>query len=268
MKNAFDYRTAAGSIVVLLVVLFACFVLGADSREARVTQIVHDVRVLPSRAAARPASINESVRQGTGVRTGGDSRAELTFNDQSLTRLGANTVFSFDQGARDLNLTSGAVLICVPPEAGTVRVSTPAITAAVSGGIAMAETHKNSWIKVIIVEGQGIVTLKSSGETLTLHAGQMIALPPGARHFTKVLNIDLKKLTDKSVMIRFAKLPQWVSALINAEIDNQQSSPASGGFVHPTGFDAIEQRAATLSTPPPQKTPPPDRSPPGSRSKP
>ena len=86
MKNAFDYRTAAGSIVVLLVVLFACFVLGADSREARVTQIVHDVRVLPSRAAARPASINESVRQGTGVRTGGDSRAELTFNDQSLTR--------------------------------------------------------------------------------------------------------------------------------------------------------------------------------------
>lgn len=269
MKNAFDYRTAAGSIVVVLVVLLACFVLGADNREARVTQIVHDVRVLPSHATARPASINEPVRQGTGVRTGGDSRAELTFNDLSLTRLGANTVFSFDQGARDLNLTSGAVLICMPPEAGTVRISTPAVTAAVSGGIAMAETHKNSWTKHIIIEGKGVLTLKSSGETLTLHAGQIIVLPPGARHFTKVQNIDLKKLTDKSVLVRFAKLPQWTWALINAEIDRQQSSPPSGGFVDPTGFDKIDQKNATfVPTPPPLKTPPPDRSPPGSLSKP
>src|SRR4051812_36433130 len=84
------------------VVLLAGLILAADQRDARVTQIVHDVRVLPSRAAARPASLNETVRQGTGVRTGSDSRAELTFGDLSLTRLGANTVFSFDQGAREV----------------------------------------------------------------------------------------------------------------------------------------------------------------------
>jgi hypothetical protein len=233
--------------------------VASENRGARVTQIVHDVRVLPSKASARPASVNETIGQGTGVRTGSDSRAELTFSDLSLTRLGANTVFSFDQGARSLNLTSGAALICVPPDAGSVRVIAPAVTAAISGGIAMAETHKNSWIKIIIIEGQGVVTLKSSGKSLTLHPGQMIVLPAGAKDFTKVLNINLEKLTDKSLLVRFARLPQWVWALIDVQIDKQRSAPPSGGYVDPTGFDARDQRAATM-TPPPMKTPPPGRS--------
>jgi hypothetical protein len=236
--------------------------IAAEKDAARVTQIVHDVRVLPSKASARPASINETVNQGTGVRTGSDSRAELTFTDLSLTRLGANTVFSFDEGARNLNLTSGAVLICVPPDAGSVRVITPAVTAAISGGIAMAETHKDSWIKIIIIEGQGVVTLKKSGNSLTLHSGQMIVLPPGARDFGKIQNINLKKLTDKSLLIRFATLPKWVWTLIDAQIDRQLTAPPSGGYVDPTGFDAIDQRAATL--PPPSMKPTPGRSPPGS----
>jgi hypothetical protein len=173
-------------------------------------------------------------------------------------------VFSFDQGARDLTLTSGAMLICVPPEARAVRISAPAVSAAISGGIAMAETHKNSWIKIIIIEGQGVVTLKSSGKTLTLHAGQMLALPPGAKQFTKVHNIDLKKLTNKSLLVRFARLPQWVWALIDSEVQKQRSSPPAGGFTEPTGFEAIDQRNSTLplATPPPKpRGEPPGRGP-------
>ena len=250
---------------IVLVLLLCSIAYAVEKRDARVTQIVHDVRVLPSKAAARPATLNETVSQGTGVRTGSDSRAELTFGDLSLTRLGANTVFSFDQGARNVNLSSGALLICVPPEAGSVRISAPAVSAAISGGIAMAEAHKDSWIKIIIIEGQGVVTLKSTGKSLTLHSGQMITLPPGAREFTKVLNINLKKLTDKSLLVRFAKLPKWVWNLIDAEINRQLTSPPSGGYSDPTGFDKIDQRAATLPTPP-EHTPPPDRSPPGLNS--
>jgi FecR protein len=253
-------RTGIILSAVVFTLMVAGLVFAADKRDARVTQIVRDVRVLPSRAAARPASLNETVRQGAGVRTGSESRAELTFSDQSLTRLGANTVFSFDQGARDLNLTSGAVLICVPPESGSVRLSTPAVSAAISGGIAMAETHKNSWIKIIIIEGQGVVILKSSGKSLTLHSGDMIALPPGAKQFTKVQHINLKKLTDKSLLIRFARLPDWVWALIDAEIEHQRASPPPGGLTDPMGLDAIDQRAATL---PPMGTPSPRPGPTG-----
>jgi hypothetical protein len=260
MKKLCGFGALSASCAILSAVLLTRSAIAVEKREAKVTQIVHDVRVLPSKASARPASINETISQGTGVRTGSDSRAELTFSDLSLTRLGANTVFSFDEAARNLNLSSGAVLICVPPNAGSVRVIAPAVTAAISGGIAMAETHKDSWIKIIIIEGQGVVTLKRSGKSLTLHSGQMIVLPPGAKDFNKVQNINLKKLTDKSLLIRFSKLPQWVWSLIDVEIDRQQSSPPSGGYVDPTGFNAIDQKNAG-STPPPMKTPRPEPSP-------
>ena len=67
------------------------FTIAADRNEARVTQAVRDVRLFASNAAPRLASVNDNVGQGTTVRTGGDSRAELTFTDRTLTRPGANT---------------------------------------------------------------------------------------------------------------------------------------------------------------------------------
>jgi hypothetical protein len=94
---------------------------------------------------------------------GSDSRAELAFTDQTLTRLGANTVFSFADGAREFDLGSGALLMCVPKEKGEVRINTAAATAVVTGGIAMSETHSKSWTKFIVIEGEACVKLKKGG---------------------------------------------------------------------------------------------------------
>jgi hypothetical protein len=65
----------------------------ARLKEARVTQVVKDVKLLPGQAAPRPAQVRDEVRDGTAVRTGVESRAELTFTDQTLARLGANSIF-------------------------------------------------------------------------------------------------------------------------------------------------------------------------------
>src|SRR5262249_60616150 len=62
-----------------------------ELKEAKVTQVIQDVRVLPSNASARPAAANDDVRQGTAVQTGVQSRSELTFKDKTITRLGAKT---------------------------------------------------------------------------------------------------------------------------------------------------------------------------------
>lgn len=64
----------------------------ATLKEARVTLVVQDVRLLPSNAAPRPASVNDPVRAGTAVRTCTQSRSELTLTDLTITRLGANTM--------------------------------------------------------------------------------------------------------------------------------------------------------------------------------
>jgi hypothetical protein len=75
----------------------------AQLQEARVTQVVNDVKLLLEQAAPRPASISDFVRRGTAIRTGTQSRSELTFADLTITRLGANTIFSFKEGTREMN---------------------------------------------------------------------------------------------------------------------------------------------------------------------
>src|SRR5438105_3401165 len=95
----------------LVLILIAGNTIAADSKkDARVTQIIRDVKLMPSDAAARPAIVNDKVREDTGVRTGGDSRSELTFVDLTITRLGANTIFSFNKGGRNAEVDNGSIL--------------------------------------------------------------------------------------------------------------------------------------------------------------
>src|SRR5438552_2249627 len=148
-KTMLAPRTIAGLLAALGILFVGHWGLTAEKKEARVTQIVKDVRLLASKTGSRHATVNEPVPEGVAVRTGTESRAELTFTDQTLTRLGANTIFSFGNGARDFDLTSGALLMCVPKEKGEVRVNTAAATAAVTGGVAMVETHSAAWCKFI-----------------------------------------------------------------------------------------------------------------------
>jgi mannose-6-phosphate isomerase-like protein (cupin superfamily) len=226
--------------------------IAAEKKDARVTQVIKDVRLLSSKTGARPASVNDNVHEGTAVKTGSDSRAELTFTDQTLTRLGANTMFSFGDGAREFDLGGGALLMCVPKEKGEVRINTAAVTAAVTGGIAMTETHSKSWTKFIVIEGEACVKLKNSTEPcLKLHPGEMLILPPGARRFTEKKNVNLKKLTGTAGLIHQAPLPGWVQEAISTAVSDQENEPPSGGYTDPTGLEAIDQKAATVPTPRP-----------------
>ena len=104
-----------------------------ELKEAKVTQVIQDVRVLPSNASARPAAVNDDVRQGTAVQTGVQSRSELTFKDKTMTRLGEKTIFSVGEGPRNIDLGSGQFLMYVPKKAGGVKVKTGVVTAAVTG---------------------------------------------------------------------------------------------------------------------------------------
>ncbi len=90
-----------------LAILLPNQVSADDLKEAKVTQVIQDVKVLPSNAAPRPASLNDNVRPGTAVQTGVQSRSELTFKDKTITRLGEKTIFSVGEGARTIDLGSG-----------------------------------------------------------------------------------------------------------------------------------------------------------------
>ena len=104
-----------------------------ELKEAKVTQVIQDVKVLPSNESPRPAAVNDNVHQGTAVQTGTQSRSELTFKDQTITRLGEKTIFSVGEGARSIDLGSGQVLLYVPKKSGGAKVKMGPVTAAITG---------------------------------------------------------------------------------------------------------------------------------------
>ena len=117
-----QWEFVLAAIVLLSLMVSTGMTIGAQLKEARVTQVIKEVQLLPTQAAPRPATVNDNVRDGTAVRTGADSRTELTFTDQTLARLGANMIFSFNEGTRNLDLGGGAMLLYVPKGAGGAKI--------------------------------------------------------------------------------------------------------------------------------------------------
>ena len=104
-----------------------------ELKQAKVTQVIQDVRVVPSNASSRPAAVNDDVHQGSAVQTGVQSRSELTFKDQTITRLGEKTIFSVGEGPRTIDLGSGQFLLYAPKKAGGAKVKAGPVTAAITG---------------------------------------------------------------------------------------------------------------------------------------
>src|SRR5712692_1257388 len=147
----------------------------AKLRAARVTQIINDVKLLPGQAAARAAVVNDELGAGTAVRTGTDSRTELTFSDLTITRLGANTIFSFNGGARQIELGGGAVLVQVPRNGAEAKIATAAVTAAITGGTALFESNKGLPTKLLMLEGTGRFYPNGHPEEAAIvHGGEMV----------------------------------------------------------------------------------------------
>src|SRR3954447_2642773 len=176
---------------------------GAVMREARVTQVVKDVKILPPQAAPRPATVSDTVRGDTAVRTGVESRAELTFGDLSIARLGANTVFTFNEGSRTVELGSGAILFRVPKGSGGAKIQTAAVTAAITGTTVIVEYHPKSYAKYLVLEGTMRIYLKGVlGESMLLGPGEMMILNPNAKRLSEKVNFDLERLLKTSLFIQ------------------------------------------------------------------
>lgn len=252
MKKLSNYRIPLVGLLTALAVVIGVSQLttAAQKKEARVTQIIRQVHLLPSGASPRPASVNDLVATGTAVRTGTDSRSELTFPDQTLTRLGANSVFSFGDGGRNFDLSNGAMLICVPKEGGTTNVKVGAATAAVTGFTAMFEHHPKGISKVIVVHGHAKVSFTGFGPCV-LNGGQMIVWPPHLTDCPPVLNVDILKLL-KGKLISGFKNPLPELPILIADGNNQHDNPPPGGFTDPTNIDERDQGSNALPSPPPR----------------
>jgi hypothetical protein len=203
-----------------------------SQKEARVTRIIRDVKLLPSKSTARAAVVNDKVNEGTAVRTGDESRSELTFVDLTITRLGANSIFNFNKAGRSVELGNGSMLLRVPKDSGGARISTSAVTVGVTGTTVILESTRVGRNKLIVLEGGARLSLnKHPSESANVRGGQMIDVPAGATKLPPVVNIDVDGVMKKHPLITdFAPLPS--RDLIYATRTDQpvyQGQPAGGG---------------------------------------
>ena len=161
--------------------LFATARLSAvELKEAEITALKNIVEHDTGEGkGAVPAHASEKIFEKSKLSTAAASMAELTFADSSITRVGANTSFSFQSKERLVKLEKGTVLINTPPGAGGATVECGGVTAAVTGTTFMASVDGNGNKMFVLLEGAGGMKVTAGGKTTIVRAGQAASVGGG-----------------------------------------------------------------------------------------
>ena len=198
----------------------------ADLQEAKVTQVVQDVKVVPAGAAARTVTVNETVPQGNAVQTGTQSRSELTFRDQTITRLGEKTIYTVG-GGREIELGSGQFLLYVPKKAGGAKVKMGPVTAAITGTTVVGNVSQSGVVEFTVLEGTARVRLDRVGQCLLVVAGQKVTYDPIAMRLEDPVEVDIQQQLQSPLVTGFRQLPS--TPYINVAVENQRRAAAGTG---------------------------------------
>ena len=200
---------------------------------AEVTKIINRVSVIDPAKGGYPATLRDVIKDNLGLQTGAKSRSELLFQDNTLTRIGAETFFSFKTGTRDMTLEKGSMLLQVPKGLGGATIHTAAVTAAITGTTIMMEYSPGQYLKVLVLEGSLRLSRNGSfGDSLVLHPGKMVIMRPDAKKIPDPIDVDLAEIVRTSTLVNFPGgnvLPSM--PLIQAAISDQGKELAKGTLV-------------------------------------
>jgi hypothetical protein len=178
------------------------------------------------------------------VQTGVKSRSELTFQDQSITRLGEQTIFNVGGGARTIELGSGQFLLYVPKNSGGAKIKMGSVTAAITGTTVVGNVKPNGIVEFTVLEGTANVRLDSIGQCLRVHAGQKVTFDPVTGRLGDPVDVDIQKQLSSPLVQDFSRLPS--AELINQEI--QLRGRANDDLAH-----AVSVSGATIKTATPEQ---------------
>jgi hypothetical protein len=198
---------------------------------AEVTKIINRVSVIDPAKGGHPATVRDVIKDDLGLQTGAKSRSELLFQDNTLTRIGAETFFSFKTGTRDMTLEKGSMLLQVPKGLGGAKIHTAAVTAAITGTTIMMEYSPGKYLKVLVLEGSLRLSRNGSfGDSVVLHPGKMVIMRPDAKKIPDPIDVDLAEIVKTSTLVIFLGgniLPSMplIQAAINDRLGSQQKKP-------------------------------------------
>lgn len=175
----------------------------APLREGEFTRVINDVRIVPADSRPVPAKVGARISGSSAVATGAQSRAEIRFPDNTLTRVGANSVFRMDLSSRTVDMEKGVILLQVPKQLGGAKVRTAAVTAAITGTTILLEFTPDGFVKIIVIEGEVDVSLNERrNQFRTLAAGDMwISRANDKTGLPMPVQVDLERLKKTSKLL-------------------------------------------------------------------
>ncbi|MGB9474526.1 MAG: FecR domain-containing protein [Candidatus Udaeobacter sp.] len=208
--------------------------------------------------------MNDVVHEGTVVQTGKESRSELTFSDETVVRLAAQTAVNFNHGTRGLSLSEGAVLIQAPKGARGATIRAGSVAAAVAGTTVMIEYHPGLY-KLLVLEGTGRLYRPGHlGDSVLVSAGQMVIGTPDAA-VSEPVDVDIDRFLKTSGLIKdFPPLHNEKSIVAESQKQQRERSNKTlvgtnmvifggGTQVSVTDqgeADTVDHKSAALVTPP------------------
>jgi len=222
-------------VLSLILALASTGLQAAALKKAQFTRVVNDVKVLPEQQQPQAAKVGDVLVGRSSVTTGAQSRAELRFEDNSITRLGANSVFSFEQGSRNVDLKQGVMLLQVPKQLGGARVRTAAVTAAVTGTTVMVEYQANGYIKLIVLEGEANLYRNDAPSVFrTIMAGDMMIMKPDSMTIPEPVQVDLSRLKKSSKLTNDDEFGSLGNEKYLQGAESDQNKKKANGDLRPT----------------------------------
>ena len=200
----------------------------AAFKQSKVTQVVNDVQIISAaRQSQKSAAVNDVFTMPDILRTGPSSRAELVAEDATVTRVGANTIFSFDPASRTIDLKQGSLLFHSPHGKGGGTIHTGSATASVLGSTLIVTTTASGGFKVLVLEDEAEIKFLN-GLKQKLQPGQMTFVLPGGNAISPIIIFRLDDLIGNSQLVKGFSQTLPSLPLIQKQIDIQLNKISHG----------------------------------------
>jgi hypothetical protein len=192
------------------------------------------------------AVLNDKIESDTQVGTGEQSMCELSLDDKSITRIGANALFSFVKQERLVKCDKGTFLVSKDPETETITVTTGSVTAAVNGSTVMFDVKDDATHIAVAETTTGVIVTDKNGKSMTLQSGEGISATPNGMTSSSPRSVDIKDLTSSSPLFTEKGLaPLANDALIKGVASAQETAKAQGISFTSEINDIVANRTTT-----------------------
>ncbi|MBD1872273.1 FecR domain-containing protein [Nodosilinea sp. FACHB-131] len=163
----------------------------------------YQVSLVSASGNTRSAAVADCFCPGEILNTGAAARAEVLFNDGSLTRVGEQASLRFWPDTRKLLLNQGTVALFVPPSQGRTTVQTPNATVGLNSTAVVVRYVPSRQLTLVmaladLLTAPVLVTAAETGQELALYGGQMAFIGDGS---WQVVEFDLLEFYQTSVLM-------------------------------------------------------------------